>query len=119
MSPVFSLSLLFCLNQFLFLSTYAPPPGAQSVYLRPTHQSLGITTSALHTLLHSWFIPHMNAHTIHACAFEHNLGSKRVFEKNGFRVFDFVPGCTEVAESKISGGGRVGQWFFEWRRAPG
>lgn len=43
-------------------------------------------TIAVRELIRQWAIPHLGARYITACAFEDNIGSQRVFLKNGFVV---------------------------------
>ena len=54
----------------------------------------------------------MNVHRIHAEVFEGNIGSVRVFEKNGFNLLETVkvdrvgPGCGRIERVHV----------FEWAR---
>jgi len=82
-------------------------------YLAPSHHGKGIMSAALGTLLREWAIPRMNANTVHGIAFKDNVASVRVFEKNGFKMFDTVEDCVELSPSK--GGGIAGLHFLEWR----
>lgn len=43
-------------------------------------------SDAVYTMLHDWIIPRMNAQKVLAEAFIGNVGSIRVFEKNGFKT---------------------------------
>ena len=57
----------------------------------------------------AWVIPRMNAHVMEGLVFIGNVGSIRVFEKNGFEKLVAVEDCVEVkGESK-------GLQLLEWR----
>ena len=45
---------------------------------------------ALKTVLHEWMIPRMGAKTIRGEAYIDNWGSRKVFEKNGFKLVKTV-----------------------------
>ena len=45
---------------------------------------------ALKTVLHGWMIPRMGAKTIRGEAYIDNWGSRKVFEKNGFKLVKTV-----------------------------
>jgi len=67
-------------------------------YLASSHQGRGIMSAALGTLIREWIVPRMGAKIIRAEAFKGNIGSRRVFEKNGFVMektldFDRVINC--------------------------
>lgn len=66
---------------------------------------------ALRTIIDEWAVPRMNAKRVYGLAFTVNKASVRVFEKNGFTLFDTVDDIVEIKESK--GGGRVGLHFLE------
>ncbi|KAG8744719.1 hypothetical protein FRC11_013333 [Ceratobasidium sp. 423] len=82
------------------------PPGDPNIvwtfgdYLRPTHHGRGIMTAAVKTVINSWAIPHMNAYKFWAAAFPENIGSHKVFLKNGFQIVDRVVGAVQFPESK-------------------
>jgi len=59
-------------------------------FLRPSHHGRGIMSAAVETVINQWMIPHLNAHKIRVEAFEGNIGSVRVFEKNGFKLLEMV-----------------------------
>ena len=71
-------------------------------------------TAAVRTMMREWVIPRMNAHIIQGTAYMGNIGSVKVFLKNGFEETDQVENCVTIAESK--GGGSVGLHVLEWRR---
>lgn len=75
-------------------------------YLAPTHHGKGIMSSALKRLLEKWAIPRMGARRISAVALEGNIGSVRVFEKNGFLMEKTLPDWKDIPKEK--GGGKVG-----------
>jgi RimJ/RimL family protein N-acetyltransferase len=56
-------------------------------YLVSSHHGRGIMSAAVGTLIDSWMVPRMNARLIRVEVFSGNMGSRRVFEKNGF-VFE-------------------------------
>ncbi|KAF8683258.1 Acetyltransferase (GNAT) domain [Rhizoctonia solani] len=84
------------------------PPGDPDIvwtfggryYLRPTHHGRGIMTAAIKTMIDLWATPHMNAHRFYAATFPENIGSQKVFLKNGFEIVDRVIGAVQFPESK-------------------
>ncbi|KAL0951675.1 hypothetical protein HGRIS_008354 [Hohenbuehelia grisea] len=65
-------------------------------YLAPSHHGQGIMSDALSTLLNDWGIPRMRVGHIIATTHKGNVGSVRVFEKNGFRMVGTVDDYEEV-----------------------
>lgn len=62
-------------------------------YLAPSHHGRGIMSAALGTIIREWMVPRMAARKIRVEAFVGNVGSVRVFEKNGFvqeQTLEFV-----------------------------
>ena len=59
---------------------------------------------AVKTMLEKWVIPRMGAQKLQVTTRKGNIGSVRVFEKNGFRMIGTVEDCVPVQESK--GGGK-------------
>ena len=55
-------------------------------WLAPEYHSQGIMSAAVHTLLRHWALPRMHAKILRAATFAGNVASRRVFEKNGFRL---------------------------------
>ena len=53
-------------------------------------------TDAVDTMLHDWAIPRMNARHIVVTVFENNVGSVKVFLKNGFEMKETVRDHVEV-----------------------
>lgn len=47
-------------------------------------------SAAVGAVINQWMIPHLNAHKIRAEAIEGNIGSVRVFEKNGLKLLEMV-----------------------------
>ncbi|KAH7334551.1 hypothetical protein B0J17DRAFT_673842 [Rhizoctonia solani] len=82
------------------------PPGDPDIvwtfgdYLQSTHHGRGIMTAAVKTVIKSWAIPYMNAYKFWAAAFPENIGSQKVFLKNGFQIVDRVVGVIQFPESK-------------------
>jgi len=75
-------------------------------------------TAALRTIINDWAIPHLNAHRIVARAFLDNIGSQRVFLKNGF-VCTGSMNAVQVAERMRSRGRNDSTLCgFEWRSLP-
>lgn len=52
--------------------------------LAPSHHSKGIMTDAVNTLLRDWAVPYMGVRRVIVGAFAENVGSIKMFEKNGF-----------------------------------
>jgi len=82
-------------------------------YLAPSHQGRGIMSAAVGTLMHGWMIPRMGVRQIRSEAYTGNIGSVRVFEKNGFVVeetFDYI-------KPKVLNSGQVqtGTHIMWWR----
>lgn len=69
-------------------------------------------TAALKTVLEKWAIPRMGVRKVHVTAFKGNVGSVRVFEKNGFVMKETVENCADISASK--GGGKVGLHVLDW-----
>lgn len=72
-------------------------------------------SAAVGAVINQWMIPHLNAHKIRTGALEGNIGSVRVFEKNGLRLL-------ETVEVNLVGSGRGGierierMHVLEWER---
>lgn len=58
--------------------------------LASSHHGRGIMSAVLATLLKEWVIPRMGVRNIRVEAMVGNVGSVRVFEKNGFVLEDTV-----------------------------
>ncbi|CAE6456031.1 unnamed protein product [Rhizoctonia solani] len=97
------------------------PPGDPDIvwtfgdYLQPTHHGQGIMTAAIKTVTELWAIPHMNAYKFCAAAFPENVGSHKVFLKNGFQIVDRVVGAVQFPESK---GGHIRDSIILRRNIP-
>jgi len=63
-------------------------------YLAPSHHGKGIMTAAIRELIHSWGIPHMGVRELSGVVIEGNMGSRRVFEKPGFKFVRLVEDAT-------------------------
>jgi RimJ/RimL family protein N-acetyltransferase len=71
-------------------------------WLAVSHHGRGIMTAAIGLLMTAWGIPRMGVHHVVAHTFVGNIGSNRVFEKNGFvnrGLFD--NGKTVRGEKKV------------------
>jgi len=70
-------------------------------------------SAAVGAVIDQWMIPHLNAHKIRTGVYEGNIGSVRVFEKNGLRLVDTVkvewvgPACGQVEKMHV----------LEWQRS--
>ncbi|CAE6378706.1 unnamed protein product [Rhizoctonia solani] len=97
------------------------PPGDPDIvwtfgdYLRPTHHGRGIMTAVIKTVIDLWAVPHMNAHKFYAAAFPENVGSQKVFLKNGFEIVEQVIGAVQFPESK---GGHIKDSIILRREIP-
>ena len=60
-------------------------------FLASSHHGKGIMTTALSTIMNRWLVPQMGVRLIRVEVFEGNVGSVRVFEKNGFKLEGTVP----------------------------
>lgn len=69
-------------------------------------------TDAVGTVIESWAMERMKCHRIEVASYEENIGSQRVFEKNGFVETKRVASYYSTAKS--IGRGLV---LLEWRRA--
>ncbi|EXJ71447.1 uncharacterized protein A1O5_05255 [Cladophialophora psammophila CBS 110553] len=87
-------------------------------WLIPEYQGRGIMPAALQKLMAEIIIPHMNAHTVVGTHFEHNLASRKVFEKCGFSFETLVPNAVTINPAKIGGveGQKVGVGVLKWQR---
>jgi RimJ/RimL family protein N-acetyltransferase len=76
--------------------------------------------AVLSTLMAEIIVPYMNAHTVHGGYFEHNLASRRVFEKNGFSFETLAPDAIPINPAKLNGveGKNVGIGVMKWERRP-
>lgn len=61
-------------------------------FVAGTHHGRGIMTAAVKTLMQGWMIPRMGARKIRAETFIGNIGSTRVFEKNGYVLESIISG---------------------------
>ena len=69
-------------------------------------------SAAVGAIINQWMIPHLNAHKIRTSAIEGNIGSVRVFEKNGMKLLGMVK-----VDQVFEGRGRVeGVNVLEWER---
>lgn len=73
-------------------------------------------TAALHSVLHDFAIPYLKVRRITALAFVDNIGSHRVFIKNGFTQVGTAPlgphGLPSAARRKRQ---ETTQAVFQWR----
>lgn len=89
-----------------------------AVSLVPTAHGRGIMTAVLDTLTKKWLIPYMNVHRMSGSYLEHNLATRRVFEKCGWTFVKFEPDRIELPEA-ITGikGKKFGMGVMKWDRS--
>ena len=63
----------------------------RSDYLASSHHGKGIMTAAIETFIREWAVPRMGVRQIRVETFSDNKGSRRVFEKLGFKYEKTVP----------------------------
>ena len=69
-------------------------------------------SAAVGVVIGQWMVPHLNAHKIRVEAIEDNIGSVRVFERNGMKLLGTVK-----VEREAAGRGRIeGVHVLEWER---
>ncbi|KEF51147.1 uncharacterized protein A1O9_12761 [Exophiala aquamarina CBS 119918] len=101
------------------------PPGDPNIvwevgfYLIPEYHGKGIMSVVLTNLRDQFLVPYMNVHRLIGTYFEHNVPSRRVFEKCGFQFLTFVPKGATLAQSKIDASGlkdgEIGIGVMEWQ----
>ena len=69
-------------------------------------------SAAVGTVISQWMIPHLNAHRIRTEALEGNIGSVRVFEKNGLKLLETV----KVERGEAGREQIVGMHVLEWEK---
>ncbi|KIP04988.1 hypothetical protein PHLGIDRAFT_92733 [Phlebiopsis gigantea 11061_1 CR5-6] len=79
--------------------------------LASSHHGKGIMTAAFRTLMTEWYVPCMGVKAMRVEAFEGNIGSVKVFEKNGFKMVDTVP-CPKLNPYGVL---RTGLHVLIWR----
>ena len=57
-------------------------------------------SAVIKLMIESWAVPHMNARKFRASTFISNVGSQKVFLKNGFKFSERVNGVVQFPESK-------------------
>jgi RimJ/RimL family protein N-acetyltransferase len=72
-------------------------------------------TAAVHAIIEDYAVPYMNVRRIRTRVFEHNIGSRRVFEKNGFTFQGLGPQPLILPENR--GGHGVFLGTLTWERA--
>ena len=60
-------------------------------YLAASHHGKGIMSAVVQTFIRDWAMPRMGVRQIRVETFADNVGSRRVFEKNGFILEKTVP----------------------------
>lgn len=89
-------------------------------YLIPEYHGKGIMPTVLASLIERVLIPYMNVHRLIGSYFEHNVASRRVFEKCGFQFLAFVPKAVTLPEVKFKASGfkdrEIALGVMEWQR---
>ncbi|KDQ63163.1 hypothetical protein JAAARDRAFT_29169 [Jaapia argillacea MUCL 33604] len=85
-------------------------------YLASSHHGKGIMTVAVRTMIQDWAIPRMNAHRIRVSICKGNIGSVRVFEKNGFQLIGTKKDCLTLTAEGREGGPPISLDDLEWCR---
>ena len=95
-----------------YTRTFSDNDSSELDCLTSSRHGKGIMSAALATLMQDWIIPHMGARAMRVETFEGNIGSVRVFEKNGFRLEE------TVHRRKVTNSGAVVTGFHVlWWRA--
>jgi len=87
-------------------------------YLTPDCHGRGIMPAVLRTLMNEILVPYMNVHVLTGTHFEHNLPSRKVFEKCGFQSTMSVPDAVTLPATKTGGREniKVGLGVLTWER---
>lgn len=84
-------------------------------YIDPAFHGNGVMTRVLRVLIDAFMVvPVLKASKIRATMYVGNVGSRRVFEKNGFELV----GSAWVNAGESRGGMMKEEWWFEWHKAP-
>jgi len=80
-------------------------------YLAPSYHGKGIMTAVIRELIHSWGAPYMGLREVKVVVIDGNIGSRRVFEKLGFKYVGFAEGTvpTQGKREKV-----LGEWIFHY-----
>jgi len=73
-------------------------------------------TAVVGTLLKGWGVPRMNIRCVRVITLEGNIGSVRVFEKNGFVLRKTVQDCLEMVTKGEFIGGLYSVHLLEWKQ---
>ncbi|KAK5455197.1 hypothetical protein LTS15_005917 [Exophiala xenobiotica] len=89
-------------------------------YLIPECHGRGIMPMVLQTLISEILIPYFNLQRLEGTYFEHNVPSRKVFEKCGFEFVTVVPDAITLAPAKTGRleGVKVGMGVMTWQRQP-
>jgi len=80
-------------------------------YLAPSHHGKGIMTATIRELIHSWGVPYMGLQEVSVVVIDGNIGSRRVFEKLGFKLVGFSPDITPTQGKREK---VMGEWLFHY-----
>ena len=74
-------------------------------------------STVIRTFIKELAVPLLNAHIIHATYYLDNIGSRKVFEKNGFVLVTTVQDIFAASESR--GGAMLSIGLLRWDRPVG
>ncbi|KAG9020557.1 hypothetical protein FS837_008099 [Tulasnella sp. UAMH 9824] len=77
------------------------------MFLSPSAHGRGIMSAAVQTLIEQWAVPVMAAKQFEVAAMSHNVGSQKVFLKNGFSLVKELEDAVDL-EKLGKGEGKVG-----------
>ncbi|KAG8910717.1 hypothetical protein FRC01_006179 [Tulasnella sp. 417] len=77
------------------------------MFLSPSAHGRGIMSAAVRTLIEQWAVPLMAARQFEVAAMSHNVGSQKVFLKNGFTLIKELEDAVDL-EKLGKGEGKVG-----------
>ncbi|KAG8898084.1 hypothetical protein FRC01_011039 [Tulasnella sp. 417] len=77
------------------------------MFLSPSAHGRGIMSAAVQTLIEQWAVPLMAARQFEVAAMSHNVGSQKVFLKNGFTLIKELEDAVDL-EKLGKGEGKVG-----------
>ncbi|KAG8978245.1 hypothetical protein FRB90_008537 [Tulasnella sp. 427] len=77
------------------------------MFLAPVAHGRGIMSSAVQSLIEQWAVPLMAARQFEVAAMSHNIGSQKVFLKNGFKLTKELDDAVDL-EKLGKGSGKVG-----------
>jgi RimJ/RimL family protein N-acetyltransferase len=70
-------------------------------------------SAVVRAVMDEWVVPRMNARIIKVSAYVGNVGSVRVFQKNGFQIEHTLEDWAIIPENR--GGGRKSIYVLGWK----